>query len=259
MLKKLMHSGLILLLVAGMLTVHAFAEGDKDFEKRADLAARFLVSCRAIIAQNQELFNNPDIGDKGFTSDVYASQVKKHFKDATGLDVSEDDASSTDLTKKILGVLLVSSKTVIEESQKVLNQKGRGFKKVIPAIVGRRTGYQYNKAMGEGYSLKQTSLKFRNPANYRDAFEKKILKEFEVNGYPKGKGKAEIVANIDGSKTYRYMLPIYIESACLQCHGDPKKERDISGKIKEGYKEGEIRGSISLKFPYPSEKPAKTE
>ena len=59
MLKKLMHSGLILLLVAGMLTVHAFAEGDKDFEKRADLAARFLVSCRAIIAQNQELFNNP--------------------------------------------------------------------------------------------------------------------------------------------------------------------------------------------------------
>ena len=130
---------------------------------------------------------------------------------------------------------------------------------MIPAIVGRRTGYQYNKAMGEGYSLKQTSLKFRNPANHPDAFEKEILKEFEANGYPKGKGKGEIVTNNDGSKTYRYMLPLYIKSACLQCHGDPKGERDIAKKIKEGYKEGEIRGAISMKFPYPSEKPVKTE
>jgi hypothetical protein len=259
MLRRLMFMGLILLLVAGMSSAHAIAEGDKDLEKRADLAAKFLVSCRAVIAQNQGLFNNPEIGDKGFTSDVYASKVKKHFKDATGVDVSEDDASSTDPTKKILGILLVSSKTVIDESQKVLNQNGRGFKKVIPAIVGRRTGYQYNKAMGEGYSLKQTSLKFRNPANHPDAFEKEILKDFEANGYPKGKGRGEIVTNNDGSRTYRYMLPLYIKPACLQCHGDPKGERDIARKIKEGYKEGEIRGAISLKFPYPSEKPVKTE
>ncbi|MHC4270523.1 MAG: Tll0287-like domain-containing protein [Planctomycetota bacterium] len=259
MLRRLIRSGLVLLLVAGMSSAHVFAESDKDLEKRADLAAKFLVSCRAIIAQNQGLFNNPEIGDKGFTSDVYASKVKKHFKDATGVDVSEDDASSADHTKKILGVLLVSSKTVIDESQKVLNQKGRGFKKVIPAIVGRRTGYKYNKTMGKGYNLKQTSLKFRNPANHPDAFEKNILEEFEAKGYPKGKGKGEIVDNNDGSQTYRYMLPLYINSACLQCHGDPMGERDIARKIKEGYKEGEIRGAISLKIPYSSEKVTKSE
>ncbi len=259
MLRRLMLRSIILLLVSGMSLAHVFAEGDNDLEKRADLAAKFLVSCRAIIAQNQELFNNPEIGDKGFTSDVFSSKVKEHYKDETGVDVSEDDSSSTDPTKKILGTLLVSSKTVIDESQKILNKKGRGFKKVIPAIVGRRTGYQYNKAMGGGYSLKQTSLKFRNPANHPDAFEKKILNEFETNGYPKGKGKGEIVTNNDGSKTYRYMLPLYIKPACLQCHGDPKGERDISRKIKEGYKEGEIRGAISIKLPYHFEKPAKSE
>ena len=43
MLRKFMHSGLFLLLVAGMSSAHVFAEDDKDLEKRADLAAR--VSC----------------------------------------------------------------------------------------------------------------------------------------------------------------------------------------------------------------------
>lgn len=48
------------------------------------------------------------------------------------------------------------------------------------------------------------------------------------------------------------MLPIYIESACLKCHGEPKGEKDITGHIKEGYKEGELRGAISVMIPYSS-------
>ena len=100
MLKKLTNSGLILLLAACISSTHVFAEVDKSLEKRAELAAKFIVSCRVIIAQQQDLFNNPDIGDKGFTGEVYAAKIKKHFKDATGVEVSEDDASSTDPTKE---------------------------------------------------------------------------------------------------------------------------------------------------------------
>ncbi|GJQ57912.1 MAG: DUF3365 domain-containing protein [Candidatus Scalindua sp. AMX11] len=253
MFRGLMHKGLVLVFSIVISSACLFAEDEKAFEKRAELAAKLLVSCRAIIAQNQDLFNDPAKGDKGFTGDIYVSKVQKHFKDATGVDVSVNDATSTDPIKKILGILLVSSKTVIDENQNVLNMKGRGFKKLIPAIIGRRTGYKYNKALGAGYNLKQTSLQFRNPANHPDSYEKEVLKEFETNGYPIGKGKGEIVTNNDGSKTYRYMLPLYVTSACLKCHGGPKGERDISHKIKEGYKEGEIRGAISLKFPYLSE------
>ncbi|MDR4503466.1 MAG: DUF3365 domain-containing protein [Candidatus Scalindua sp.] len=259
MLRKLMLRVLILLFTIFISSAHLFADVEKDLEKQAELAARLLVSCRAIIAQNQDLFNDPSKGDKGFTGDIYITKVKKHFKDATGVDVSENDASSPDPTKKILGTLLMSSKTVIDESQNVLNMKGRGFKKLIPAIVGRRTGYKYNKALGAGYNLKQTSLQFRNPANHPDSFEKGVLKEFETSGYPKGKGKGEIVTNHDGSMTYRYMLPLYVTTPCLKCHGGPEGERDISHKIKEGYKEGEIRGAISLKFPYPSENQSNAE
>jgi general secretion pathway protein A len=47
------------------------------------------------------------------------------------------------------------------------------------------------------------------------------------------------------------MLPVYIKPACLKCHGEPKGEKDIAGGIKEGYKEGEVRGAISVMIPYP--------
>lgn len=249
MLKKLMFIGLAVIFVFSINRDQVFSADTSSLEKQANLVAKLLVSCRAVIARQQKLFNDPEIGDKGFTGDVYIGKVIEHFKGVTGMEISENDASSSDPVKKALGTLLASTKKVIDESQRVLNMKGKGFKNVIPAIVGRRTGYKYNKAMGVGFYLKQTSVKYRNPANHPDAFETKILKEFEAAGYEKGKGHGEIITNSDGSKVYRYMLPVYIEKACLKCHGFPKGEKDIAGRIKEGYKEGEIRGAISVMLP----------
>ncbi len=237
------------MLFISMALAQVFAAGEKKLAETSDLVAKLLVSCRGVIAKQQGLFNNPEIGDKGFTGDVYVSKVIEIFKEKTGVAVSLDDASSSDPTKKALGNLLVATKGVIDESQRVLNMKGKGFKNVIPAIVGRRTGYKYNKAMGVGYYLKQTSSKYRNPANHPDAFETKILKEFETTD-PKGQGYGEVITNSDGSQVYRYMLPVYIKEECLKCHGEPKGEKDIAGRIKEGYKLGEIRGAISVMIPY---------
>lgn len=259
MLRKLMFVGLALVFTASMSVAQVFAVSEANLAKQSSLVAKLLISCRAIIAQNQGLFNDPEKGDKGFTGEVYVSKVKEHFRKATGVEVSESDVSSSDPTEKALGTLLVSTKKVIDESQKVLNQKGRGFKKVIPAIVGRRTGYKYTKAMGDGYSLKQTSTIYRNPANRPDAFEIKILKQFEKADYPKGQGTGEVVSNADGSKVYRYMQPLYIKAACLKCHGDPKGTKDIAGRIKEGYKEGELRGAVSVMVPYSSTDLAQSE
>jgi len=259
MFKRIMFFGLILVFTVGISTVQVFAVNEEDLENEASNVAKLLISCRAVIAKNQGLFNNPEVGDKGFTGEVYASKVIEHFKNATGVVISETDATSSDPVKKALGTLLVSTKKVIDESQKVLNTKGKGFKKVIPAIVGRRTGYKYTKAMGGDYYLKQTSMKYRNPANHPDAFEAKILKEFESDGYPKGQGKGTFVTKADGSKIYRYMQPLYIKPVCLKCHGDPKGSKDIAGRIKEGYKEGDVRGAVSVMIPYPSENVAQAK
>jgi hypothetical protein len=251
MLKKLMFIGLFLVVTFLITGVQVFAVDEKELERQSDLIAKLLVCCRAVIAQNQDLFNDPEKGDKGFTGDVFISKVKEHYMNTTGIEVSESDASSADPLKKALGALLVSTKNIMDESQNVLNIKGLGFKNVIPAIVGRRAGYKYKKAMGAGYYLKQTSMEYRNPVNMPDAFESNIFKRFEEPGYPKDKGIGESITYSDGFKIYRYMLPIYMEPACLQCHGEPKSEKDITGRIKEGYKLGELRGAISVMVPYP--------
>ena len=250
-LKRLIFSGFILVSIF-ISSAQVLAVEEKDLEKQADLIAKLLVSCRAIIAQNQDLINDPDKGDKGFTGDIYINKVKEHFENATDLEVSENDALSSDPVKRALGTLLFSAKEVINESQKVINMKGRGFKKIIPAVIGRRTGFKYNNAMGVGYYLKQTSIRYRNPANHPDDLETRYLNEFKEPGYPKGKGKGVVITNSDGSKVYRYMLPVYIKPACLKCHGEPEGEKDIAGGIKEGYKEGEARGAISVMIPYSS-------
>jgi len=251
MVKRSVLIGLFLVFTILMTDVRVFAVEVKELEKQSDLIAKLMISCRAIIARNQDLFNDTEIGDKGFTGDVYISKAREHFKDATGIEVFESDASSTDPVKKALGVLLVSTKRILDESQKVLNIRGLGFKNVIPAIVGRRTSYIYNKTMGAGYYIKQTSIEYRNPANRPDVFESKIFREFKAPDYPKGKGIGETITYSDGFRVYRYMLPLYIEQECLQCHGEPKGERDITGRVKEGYRLGELRGAISVIIPYP--------
>ncbi len=251
MLRKLLFIGMVLVF-ASVLTTRLFAEEEKVLEKKANLIAKLLVSCRAIIAQSQDLINDPEKGNKEFTGDIFISKVKAHFTSKTGLEVSENDAFSADPVKKPLGTLLCSAKAVIDESQKVINMKGKGFKKIIPAVVGRRTSFKYNNEMGVGYYLKQTSTRYRNPANHPDVFESKYLNRFEEPGYPKDKGIGEIITNSDGSKVYRYMLPIFIKPSCLKCHGEPEGEKDISGGVKEGYKEEEIRGAISVMIPYSS-------
>ena len=45
------------------------------------------------------------------------------------------------------------------------------------------------------------------------------------------------------------MRPVYIQKACLSCHGDPKGELDVAGRKKEGYRDGELRGAISVLIP----------
>jgi hypothetical protein len=42
------------------------------------------------------------------------------------------------------------------------------------------------------------------------------------------------------------MTPDYYAASCLICHGSPKGETDITGYPKEGGKEGDLGGVISI-------------
>lgn len=53
----------------------------------------------------------------------------------------------------------------------------------------------------------------------------------------------------EGHQVFRYVAPMTIDEACLQCHGEPAGELDVTGTPKEGWKMGDIGGAISIIMP----------
>ncbi len=114
-------------------------------------------------------------------------------------------------------------------------------------------------ASANGWSVGRTSLKTRNPKNAPDAWEKRVLDEFDAE---KSKGadatkleRFEVVED-NGVPTFHYMKAIPAAAPCLTCHGEAIKE-PVKAKLAElypddratGYKEGDIRGAFTLSRP----------
>lgn len=77
-----------------------------------------------------------------------------------------------------------------------------------------------------------TSLKPLRPENKPDLWEEQSLKSFET-----GKKEATVIQILGGAEYVRLMKPLITEKGCLKCH------------TAQGYKEGDIRGGISVSVP----------
>lgn len=77
-----------------------------------------------------------------------------------------------------------------------------------------------------------TSLNCIRPANEPDPWEREALLAFQ-----NGSKEQSDVMEMEGQPYLRLMRPLITESGCLKCHGA------------QGYKEGEIRGGISVSVP----------
>ena len=156
--------------------------------------------------------------------------------------------------------MLIATRGVIAKNQDLINidpiSGNYYFKGFVPAMVGSQVANDFS--LLTGHKLKQTSLKLRNPNNAPDEWEEKVLKLFEASEYPKGDGFGENLVTGD-KKIYRYMKPIYVEKACLECHSTKEKTRPEIRKFLEerypydqafGYKEGDLRGGISITISF---------
>jgi len=152
--------------------------------------------------------------------------------------------------------MLIATRGVIAKNQDLINMDPISgnyyFKGFVPAMVGSEVANDFS--LMTGHKLKQTSLKLRNPDNAPDEWEENVLKLFESPKYPKGAGFGEHLVTGD-KRIYRYMKPIYVEKACLECHSTREKIRPEIRKFLEekypydqafGYKEGDVRGGISI-------------
>ena len=114
-------------------------------------------------------------------------------------------------------------------------------------------------SLDAGWDVGRTSLKVRNPKNTPDAWERKVLEDFESRKAAGGNLKAmehyEVVEE-DGKKSFRYMKAIPLFGVCVNCHGS-KIRPNISAKLYElypedtarGFKPGDLRGAFTVKQP----------
>ena len=235
------------LIAIGIAPIRAFANPD-DIES-GRLLAILLDAGRVTIGGNQALINDPAKGDKGFTPDVFEKQLTEKYKERTGVDLANlKDAKIPDMAKKLLPQLVEASKGTVADNQAKINKAGEGYKGFIPATFGTQAAAKFSSKFG--VYLKQTTHAglLRNPKNKADDFEAAVLKKFADPAYPH-QGDKVISEEVEGGKILRVTLPLFYGKGCLACHGDPKGEKDISGYAKEGAKEGDLGGAISVQLP----------
>ena len=108
-----------------------------------------------------------------------------------------------------------------------------------------------------GWQLKRTSLKVRNPNNAPDAWERRVLVQFEQQkaqgADPKKLEYGEVVMEA-GKRVYRYAKAIPTAPVCTVCHGQqvapPVMEKIRTYYPKDqatGFKPGDIRGMFSFR------------
>jgi hypothetical protein len=142
--------------------------------------------------------------------------------------------------------LVQSAKEVVDEAQPIINRAGISYKGFIPAVFAQRVEDQFYKK--SGVRMKLTANDYRNANNKPDDFEAEVLRMFSDSRHPKGKPYVRSSV-VDGRPVLRMMGPEYVSQTCLTCHGAPKGKLTMGGIKKDGWKDGDLAGAISIVLP----------
>ncbi len=208
--------------------------------------AELLRSARGVISANQDLINDPAIGDKGLTGEVVLAEAQDRYRKATGEDLSSVDPSSR--YGRAVAALEQAIVEVTDEHQSTIDMAGVGFKGFIPAVFARLVNERFDTLMGGEATMKVTAPKdlIRNRKARPDVWEAKIIEsELLSRDWPAGKPFMDTVT-VENREAFRFLFPEYYQESCLTCHGQPKGELDVTGYPKEGGEEGDLGAVISV-------------
>ncbi len=234
-------------LLLGLVPVKLAAQNDlATLADEGQRLATLLRVGRGVISGNQDLINDPDIGDKGLDSDRFIKIVETTYKDLTGAMPLEPGLSAEQvmLTRAQLDAMA----EIMDENQALINAEGMGFKGFIPAIFARLVNERFVEKQGEKAKVKVTAPPdlVRNRKARPDTWEATVLKEkLGSPSWERGVPFFEEVTGEEGS-SFRMLIPEYYSESCLTCHGSPKGAVDVTGFPKEGGALGDLAGAISI-------------
>jgi hypothetical protein len=111
----------------------------------------------------------------------------------------------------------------------------------------------------QGWEVGRTALKFRNPENAPDDWEREVLNRFEAaraGGASPGTLEFAERVQTENGPVFRYMKAIPTGELCLVCHGAALSP-EVSAKLQTlypddratGFRVGDIRGAFTITQP----------
>lgn len=208
--------------------------------------AALLRAARTVISGHQKLINDASIGDKGLSGERIAEEaIALYAKRAGSKPLDGELAASED---KLLRAQLAAITEVVNEHQVDINKKGVALKGFIPAVFARLVNEKYLEKVGDLARIKVTAPLHlvRNRRARPDDWERVAIETIlSSSEWTKGKTYSEKLT-YEGKPALRMLLPEYYSKSCLTCHGAPKGDLDITGYPKEGGKENDLAGAISI-------------
>lgn len=221
---------------------------DAESGETARLLVVLLDSGRVVLGKAQATINNPRLEDKGFSGAAFQARLRKEFLARTGHDLQALNAAAMpERARPLLAKLAGIMQKAVQDVQSDINKKGIGFKGFIPATFGTQVAASFSK--DTGLKLRQIGppdVEPRNPDNKPDEQETEALLVVQRSHPRVGD---HVISQRLADQSVRVVLPLFYTKACLSCHGKPKGELDISGYEKEGFKEGDLGGAISVILP----------
>ncbi len=173
----------------------------------------------------------------------------------TSLVHANDDNLVADTKKIAMGIppkLLAMLQTEIEKGN---------FSGAIGACSDKAPKMAAAASQSTGWAIRRVSLKNRNPKASPDAWEKAALEDFDQRALagetPATLEKVEFVTEGD-TRTLRDIKALPTQGLCLNCHGTlenmaPEVKAQIAKTYPDdravGYREGQIRGALTVKRP----------
>jgi Protein of unknown function (DUF3365) len=163
-----------------------------------------------------------------------------------GADPGTIDAKSRQ--GRLLRAMMDAIIAATDDNQATINEKGTGFKGLIPAAFTRLVSEDFNQRAKGDAEVKFTAPPelVRNRKARPDAWEAEIIKTKLLDPqWPRGQSYSAVV-DTNNRPAFRIMVPEYYAASCLACHGSPKGEMDITGYPKEGRSLNDLGGVTSI-------------